>query len=70
MSDLITARELADELRMSYQVVLRWNRAGRIKAEINLPGKILFDLAKVRRQLVKASEERAKAKFNGMVPTL
>jgi len=70
MKDLLTAKQLAEELGMSWQVVLRWNREGRIKATIDLPGMIRFDLLAVRKQLIKATEAAAKRRFSGMVPTL
>jgi hypothetical protein len=70
MSELLTAAELAADLRMSWQVVLRWHRAGRIKAELLIGRSPRFDAAKVRKQLAKASDAAAARKFSGMVPTL
>jgi predicted site-specific integrase-resolvase len=55
---------------MSWQVVLRWHRAGRIKAELLIGRSPRFDAAKVRKQLAKASDAAAARKFSGMVPTL
>ena len=62
--NLLTADELAAELKMSRQVVLRWARAGRIKAELKVGRSPRFDLNAVCRQL------KAATKANGMVPTL
>jgi len=70
MSHLLTAAELAVELRMSWQVVLRWHRSGRIKAELMIGRSPRFDMAKVRKQLVAETAKRDRAKFNGMIPTL
>jgi predicted site-specific integrase-resolvase len=70
MSELLTAAELATDLKMSQQVVLRWHRAGRIKAELLIGRSPRFDSAKVRKQLAKASDAAAARKFSGMVPTL
>ena len=70
MSELLTAEELAADLKMSQQVVLRWHRAGRIKAELLIGRSPRFDAAKVRKQLAKASDAAAASKFSGMVPTL
>jgi len=70
MSALLTAEEVAAELRMSWQVVLRWHRQGRIKAELLIGRSPRFDLRKVRKQIVAANKKKAREKFNGMVPTL
>jgi predicted site-specific integrase-resolvase len=70
MSELLTAAELATDLKMSQQGVLRWHRAGRIKAELLIGRSPRFDSAKVRKQLAKVSDAAAARKFSGMVPTL
>ena len=70
MNHLLTAAELAADLRMSSQVVLRWHRDGRIKAELLIGRSPRFDAAAVRKQLAKESEAAAKRKFSGLVPTL
>lgn len=68
--NLITAEELAAELRMSWQVVLRWHRAGKIKAEVMIGRSPRFDLRKVKKQLAEATAKRDRERFNGMIPTL
>jgi hypothetical protein len=70
LNPLATATELAADLHMSGQVVLRWHRQGRIKAELLIGQSPRFDIAAVRKQLATASAAAAKAKFNGMIPTL
>ena len=70
MNDLLTTKELAAALKITPHTVLVWKRAGKITAEIDQHCFVRFDLAKVRKQLVKASEKKAREKFNGMVPTL
>lgn len=70
MSELITAEELASELKMSWQVVLRWHRAGKIKCELMIGRSPRFDLRKVRAQLAAATAKRDRERFNGMIPTL
>lgn len=57
MSELLTARELAEKLRMNWQTVLKWKREGKITAEIDLPHKVLFDERTVRRELSKLSRK-------------
>ena len=69
-SELLTAEELAAELRVSYQGLLRWRREGRIKAEVMLGQYPRFSLRKVKNQLADYQAKRYRAKFNGMVPTL
>ena len=70
MNELLTAEELAAELKMSWQVVLRWHRAGKIKAELLIGRSPRFDRARVIKQLASATTMKNRAKFNGMVPTL
>jgi hypothetical protein len=70
MSKLLTAVELAAELRMNSQVLLRHHRAGKIKAEFLIGRSPRFDLKKVRKQLSEAMAKRDRERFTGMVPTL
>jgi predicted site-specific integrase-resolvase len=70
MSALLTGEQLAAELGMSHEVVLRWRRHGRIKAEYVLGRSPRFDLAKVKKQLIAETERKARESFNGMIPTL
>lgn len=67
---LLTAEELATDLRMSWQVVLRWTRAGKIRAELHIGRSPRYDLKNVRKQLAADQAKQDRARFNGMVPTL
>lgn len=67
---LVTAREVAADLKMSWQVVLRWHRAGKIKAEVMVGRAPRFVIRDVRRQLAADQAKRDAEKFKGMVPTL
>ena len=67
---LLTAAELATDLRTHTETVRQWHRQGRIKAELLIGRSPRFDAAKVRKQLAKASDAAASRKFSGMVPTL
>lgn len=69
-AQLLTAAELAADLRMHAETVRTWHRTGRIKAELLIGRSPRFDAAKVRKQLAKASDAAAARKFSGMVPTL
>lgn len=70
MSELVTAAELAADLKMSWQVVLRWHRAGKIRSELSIGRSPRFDVRKVRQQLAAATAKRDRQRFNGMIPTL
>lgn len=70
IAKLLTAREIAPHLRMHWQTILKYKRQGKISAEIDLPNKVLFDLRKVKKQLVAETTKRDRARFNGMIPTL
>ncbi len=70
MNPLLTAAELANDLRLHAETIRQWHRAGRIKAELLVGRSPRFDLAAVRKQLIKASEAAAKRRFSGLVPTL
>ena len=70
MNPLLTAAELANDLRLHAETIRQWHRAGRIKAELLVGRSPRFDLAAVRKQLTKASEAAAKRRFSGLVPTL
>lgn len=70
MKALLTAAELAAELRMNAQVVLRYHRAGKIKAEFLIGRSPRFDLGKVRKQLAAATAKQDRERFDGMVPTI
>lgn len=72
MNDLLTAAELAPIFKRSAYTILQWKREGKITAEIDTGHTILFDAAKVRKQLAKQSRKPAKPmRRNGevMVPT-
>ena len=70
MNPLLTAAELANDLRLHAETIRQWHRAGRIKAELLVGRSPRFDAAAVRKQLAKASDAAAARKFSGMVPTL
>lgn len=72
MSDLLTAKELAEKLRLNWQTVLKWKRQGKISAEIDLPAKVLFDEMTVRKELKKLSRKRPPTvcPYPAQVPTL
>ena len=70
MNPLLTAAELANDLRLHAETIRQWHRAGRIKAELLVGRSPRFDLAAVRKQLAAASAAAAKRRFSGLVPTL
>ena len=69
MSDLLTAAELAPMFRKSEKTIRRWKCQGKITAEIDTGRTLLFDAAKVRKQLVKASRKPAASTGKEMIPT-
>jgi len=66
MKQLLTAAEVAAELRMSPQVVLRWKRKGLITADIDRHAFVRFDLKTVIKQLAAKPQTPSRT---GMVPT-
>lgn len=48
---LLTSKEIAPILKVSWQTVTRWKIEGRIPAAIDEPGCLRFDLAEVRAAL-------------------
>lgn len=67
---LLTAEELASELKMHPVTVRNWRRLGTISAELMIGRSGRFDLKKVRKQLADATAKRDRERFNGMIPTL
>lgn len=70
MNPLLTAEELAAELKMHPVTVRKWAREKRINAELLIGRSPRFDLKKVRKQLAEATAKRDREKFTGMVPTI
>ena len=68
--NLLTADELAAELKMNSQVIRKWTRNGIIKPEIKIGAKPRFYLTDVIEQIKAHNAKQDAAKFNGMVPTL
>lgn len=57
---LMTSKELAPLLGVSWQVLNRWKREGRIPAAIDEPSCLRFDLAEVRKALAARAAEAVK----------
>lgn len=57
---LMTSKEIAPLLGVSWQIVGRWKREGRIPAAIDEPGCLRFDLVEVRKALAARAAEAVK----------
>lgn len=61
IATLLTSKELAEALAISWQVVGRWKREGKIPAAIDEPGCLRFDLAEVRAVLAARANNQPEA---------